>query len=117
MNWYLIKMVFNINVGEQVSNPQFDEQVRLIEARNEEEAFIKARMIGVREEDSFENDSQNGVAWKFIDISELTLIKEFTDGMEICSKISEHDYPEGYINFIYQKAKQIEQRLSLNVVA
>ncbi|HEV3251858.1 MAG TPA: DUF4288 domain-containing protein, partial [Puia sp.] len=45
MNWYLAKIVFRIICGEGQHIPQFDEQLRLIEAGNEVEAFEKATNI------------------------------------------------------------------------
>ena len=45
MNWYMAKIVFRIICGEGHHTPQFDEQLRLIGATNEEEAFEKAKAI------------------------------------------------------------------------
>ena len=41
MNWYIAKIVFRIITGDGNHMPQFDEQLRLINANNEEEAFEK----------------------------------------------------------------------------
>jgi hypothetical protein len=59
MNWYLSKIIFRIICGEGQHTPQFDEQLRLIAAANEEEAFDKAMAIGQREQDGFYNHEQN----------------------------------------------------------
>lgn len=107
--FYLAKLVFNINIGEN-NSPQFDEQLRLIEARNEQEAFMKARIFGVKEEDTFVNESSNAVKWQFVDVAYIKPIHEFKDGMEIQSQIHEHEEPHHYINFIQQMAKNIESK-------
>ena len=46
MKWYLAKIVFQIICGEGMHTPQFDEQLRLIEAANEDLAFEKASTLG-----------------------------------------------------------------------
>ena len=46
MNWYLTKLVFRIICGEGHHTPQFDEQLRLVSATDECEAFEKAMAIG-----------------------------------------------------------------------
>ena len=68
MNWYISKIVFKISSENTHHKPQFDEQLRLIAAASEEEAFIKARTIGIGEEDSFLNDRNNTVKWEFINV-------------------------------------------------
>ena len=109
MNWYIIKLVFRVVSGTGDHTPQFDEQVRLIDARNPNEAFLKARMIGGREEDAYLSDDFNAVRWQFIDVCELKEIREFTDGMELCSRIHETDNALSYIDYIHHRAEAIEQ--------
>lgn len=76
----------------------------MIAADSEEEAFLKARTIGLSEEDSFLNDRQNTVKWEFINVSEIVPIKKLEDGMEIYSSIHETDEARSYIHCIHQKA-------------
>ena len=61
MNWYIAKLVFNIAAEKTVHKPHFDEQLRLIAAEDMEEAFHKARYLGLNEEDSFLNDQHKTV--------------------------------------------------------
>ena len=49
MNWYLSKIIFRIICGEGRHTPQFDEQLRLIAATDEQQAFEKAMAIGEKE--------------------------------------------------------------------
>ena len=51
MTWYLAKIVYRILCGDGNHTAQFDEQLRLIAASNEVEAFAKAQQIGRKEED------------------------------------------------------------------
>jgi len=103
MNWYIAKIVFGIT-AENKDTKQFDEQLRLIEAETQEEAFLKSRMIGLSEEDSFVNDKNNLVKWEFINVSELVPIKKLEDGVEVYSRIHEMEEAKSYVNFIHQKA-------------
>lgn len=103
MNWYIAKIVFGIT-AENKDTKQFDEQLRLIEAETQEEAFLKSRMIGLSEEDSFVNDKNKMVKWEFINVAELTPIKKLEDGVEVYSRIHEMEEAKSYVNFIHQKA-------------
>src|SRR5690606_7053715 len=88
MNWYIAKIIFGISSGSNRLN-QFDEQLRLIHADSLEEAFLKAKMIGLSEEDSFLNDKNNMVKWEFINVEDLLSVKNLEDGVELYSRIYE----------------------------
>jgi hypothetical protein len=104
MNWYIAKIVFNISAENTIHTPQFDEQLRLISAENMEEAFIKARKLGLKEESSFLNDNKNTVRWEFINVSEIIPVKTLEDGTELYSQIHETDEAKSYIHCVHQKA-------------
>jgi len=103
MNWYIAKIVFNIN-SDSTGKKQFDEQLRLINADTDEEALLRARTIGISEEDTFYNDKKKKVKWEFINVAELLPIKRLEDGMELYSRIHETDEGTSYINYVHQKA-------------
>lgn len=107
MNWYLVKIVYQIICGSNVS--QFDEQLRLISADNKEEAFYKATDTGQREEEIFYNTNQQQVQWKFINVSELYKLGEMIDGAELYSRIEERGNAELYIQSVHSKAAGIIQ--------
>ncbi len=46
MNWYLSKIVYRIICGQGNHTPQFDEQLRLIQAESTQEAFEKIHCPG-----------------------------------------------------------------------
>ncbi len=104
MKWYLAKIVYRIICAEGNHTPQFDEQLRLISAEDDMHAFQKARIIGDGEEDSFLNDHQKPVAWKFIDVSELHSLNDLIDGAEIYSRICEVEDAANYIKQIKNRA-------------
>lgn len=109
MHWYLAKLVFQIVCGNGNHTPQFDEQLRLIYAEDTLHAFHKARLLG--EGDCLGDEGENAIAvkWKFIDISELHLLKTYTDGAEIYSLIREEADPNLYIRNIQKTARQLLQ--------
>ena len=90
---------------------QFDEQLRLIEADDEDEAFIKGKELGISETETFYNQKEQLVQWKFINISELYQLS-LIDGAELHSKISEVDDEFSYIALVNGKAEQIKQKQS-----
>ena len=104
MNWYITKIVFNISAEGSANKKQFDEQLRLVEAESNEEAFFKARTIGLNEEDTFYNDKNKVVKWEFVNVSEVLPLKNLEDGIELYSRIHETEEGSSYINFIHQKA-------------
>jgi Domain of unknown function (DUF4288) len=105
MKWYLSKIVFKICASE---HPQFDEHLRLVEANSFEEALLKARIIGISEEDSFINDRMQPVKWEFVNVSDLIPLNELKDGVELYSQIHEPEESSSYIHYVHQKAAALQ---------
>lgn len=104
MTWYVAKIIFRISSENTEHKIQFDEQIRLIQAEGQEEAFLKARIIGINEEDSFLNDRKNKVNWEFVNVAELIPIQQLEDGVEVHSRIYEMEEEANHIHFVHQKA-------------
>jgi hypothetical protein len=107
MNWYLAKIVFQIICGEGDHTPQFDEQLRLIAAPSKEVAFLRAKDVGVAEEEVIENINRKLVTWKFVNIAEIYKIDAWIHGAELYSQIHEAADAEMYIALTNQKAHDI----------
>ena len=107
MDWYLVKVVFRIICGDGEHTAQFDEQLRLINATSKEEAFHKAQMLGLKEQEVFFNQQEQLVQWQFVSISELYRLDKLEDGAELYSRIEEKDNAESYMHIIHTKAEQI----------
>ncbi len=107
MNWYITKVVFAITREDSQAKKQFDEQLRLIQAGSREEAFIKARTIGLGEEDCFYNDHSKRVKWEFINVSEVIPLNQLGDGTEVYSQLRETDEGDSYIHLVHQRAIDI----------
>ncbi len=110
MKSYLAKLVFNIIIENKNLTSQFDEQIRIIQATNKEDAFLKARALGKREEDSFKNKNNDLVQWKFIDITDLYSLQEMKDGEQLYSQTHEADDSGNFIDYIREKAMLIQTR-------
>ena len=112
MSWFLAKIVYQIICGDGDHTPQFDEQLRLVQANNEIEAFEKAHSIGEQEQEMFLNQEENLVQWQFINVSELYKISALIDGAELYSRVQETDNAELYIEIVNRKAAHIQSNMT-----
>ncbi|HWY12843.1 MAG TPA: DUF4288 domain-containing protein [Bacteroidia bacterium] len=110
MNSYLAKLVFNIRIDNGTDNKQFDEQTRLIQANTIEAAFFKARTLGKTLEDSFVNNENHLVEWKFIDVTELYALNDATDGEELYSTTHETENAGSFIKYVQDKSMLIQAK-------
>jgi len=117
MNWYISKIVFQVIMNGKEHLPQFDEQLRIVAASSKQEALNKALLLGQTEEGSImNNQSQQLIHWKFINISALYQLKELLDGAEICSITHEPENAENFIDMIHQKAAYIQHNDILEIL-
>ena len=115
MNWYIAKLVFRV-VQHNEKIAQFDEQLRLIEAEDDQQAFEKAQAIGAGEEEIFMNERREPVKWIFVNVAELQEVQHLKDGVQLCSRTEESEDPELYSNAINKKARNIQMRTFLQVI-
>jgi Domain of unknown function (DUF4288) len=117
MNWYLIKIVFQVIINENDAIAKFDEQLRIIFAASKDAAFAKAQKLGRAEEECIINmRSSNPITWKFINVSSLYQLKELLDGAEIYFNTYETDSAEEYIDTINKKAAHIKNSDTLELL-
>ena len=112
MSWFLAKIVYRIICGSGDHTPQFDEQLRLIEAEDADTAFTKAHAIGTQEQESFLNQKDNLVQWQFVNVSELYRISALIDGAELYAKVQETDNADIYMQMVHKKAEHIKQNIT-----
>ena len=103
MKWFVAKIIFKI-YSEGARASQFDEHLRLISAAGFDEAFLKARILGISEEETLLTDRNKTLKWEFINVSEIIPMNKLEDGIELYSRIHETEEARTYINFIHQKA-------------
>lgn len=110
MSKFLAKLMFQIQIEAEGSVSQFDEQIRIVEALDFEEATIKSHALGLEDECTFYNDRNNIVKWKFIEVFDLINLTEFSDGDQLYSRTHEQEQPEMFINYIKQTADLIKKK-------
>ena len=72
-------------------------------------------LTGHREQDTFLNNAQKLVHWKFIDVSELHPLNELTDGAEIYSRVYEEDDADNYIKITQMRAAYLLENSFSNI--
>jgi hypothetical protein len=104
MNWYVAKIVFRIISGEGNHEAQFDEQLRLIGADSDKQAFEKANRLGRICQDNFMNSNKQPVRWEFIDVAEINQLNDLADGTELYYQITEAPNADQYIAWAHHKS-------------
>jgi hypothetical protein len=108
MNWYITKIVFRISTETKTGKDQFDEHLRLVAADTHEEAVLKARVLGLKEEDYFINNNDQLVKWEFVNVVDVQLIEALNDGIELYSKIFEMEKSDDYIQYVHLRAAALQ---------
>ena len=99
MNWYFIKMNFRVICGSGNHRPQFNEQLRIIEAPDLFSAVEKAKRVSLNEIQAMDGLVQ----WKLVAVTEVFVLSELADGAELFSTTTETDHAEDYIDSILLK--------------
>ena len=115
MKWYIAKIVFNIVTGSSRNKSQFEEQLRLVEADSKEEAFLKARAIGIGEEEMLIQNDGQPIKWEFVDVADLLPIQSLNSGVEIYSQIQEVEESKQYIHSIHQRGMDLRKHVNESV--
>lgn len=115
MYWFVAKVVYQIICGSGNHAPQFDEQLRLINAPNKQEALKKAQEIGMQEQYTFKNQKQELVEWKYINVPEVYNLESLSDGMELYSRIEEPGNATSYIAWLQMKSAQLHEQQTLEI--
>lgn len=107
MAWYIAKLIFHVCLPDTNCVGQFEEKLRLIHASGQQTALHKASVAGEEEETAFSNASGEKVKWEFIAVSELRILPEITDGMELASHLEEVPAEEEYIALQREKHRKL----------
>jgi len=116
MKWYIVKLVYQVLSSEGKHTSQFDEQLRIINADDDLHAFQKARLLGHREQDSLVNDLNKPALWKFIDVTELHLLNQMTDGTEVSSHVCEESDAGVFKRSIYSRAASLLENCMMQTI-
>jgi hypothetical protein len=73
MNWYTAVLVLECIIeGKAQHSPEL--QIRLVEARNHDDAYTLALELGAQAEHSYQNDAGEEISWRFRGLSDLNEI-------------------------------------------
>ncbi|POY38017.1 DUF4288 domain-containing protein [Solitalea longa] len=111
MEWFIAKLVYQIQSGEGNHRPQFDEQLRLIQADDFSSALSKAKEVGIDQQSTFFNINKELVSWKFVDIVALDKVNSVSDKSEVYSEIVEADSANEYLSDLKIKARKVRRQL------
>lgn len=112
MNWYLVKMVFQIVCGNGKHTAQFEEQLRLIHAADAIAAVEKATALGRQQEQPFLNHAQQTICWQLIAVTDVYPVTVELDGAEIFSRISEEEQPASFIYTMQLRSADAAKRMA-----
>jgi hypothetical protein len=109
MNWFIAKIVFKIE-GKNQEFIQFDEQIRLLDAVNEDLALEMAHQFGLMQQDEVVAHVKGKLFWKFIGVTEINYLGEITNGTQVHCQINEPLNVSNYISLALAKAEGLKQR-------
>ncbi len=115
MKIFLAKIIYKIVKPFEEGIEQYDEQLCFVNARDSHEAFFKARMLGVKNEDEIKHENGTSILWKFIDVPYLKEITSFEDGLELHSSVLEKEPSEAYEKFIKARASELQTTIEVNL--
>ncbi|KYP16557.1 DUF4288 domain-containing protein [Flavihumibacter sp. CACIAM 22H1] len=110
MSYYLATICYEIICGEGKHTPQFEEQVRLLDAGTREQAMQAAQEIGNQELLSWQYNQATKVEWKFLGIKELSCLPDLFHGAELYQQHHEIEHADGYRNYIKDKTIQLQRK-------
>jgi hypothetical protein len=102
---FLAKLVFSISSTNDCFH--YDDQLRVIMANNKHEALMKAKILGIKEEEHFMLESITSVSWKFVDVMDIKELHDLEDGMELYSHTRENEPNNAYENYVVQTANSL----------
>ncbi|MEP7359546.1 MAG: DUF4288 domain-containing protein [Anaerolineales bacterium] len=98
--WYIATLMVRCTVGAQQTGPwTVEEQIRLVEAEDEDIAYDKALEFGRRQAQSYENDQGATVKWECIGLEDLEWMvdERIQDGAQVRARFLKRDDPTALI--------------------
>jgi hypothetical protein len=112
MNWYLVKIIFQIVYVQSANKVQFEEQLRIVSAADTKTAIAKATEMAVKEEEACSSLYQS-VKWKPVAVTAIFPFTSMIDGAEVFSAIIETDDAASFIQTSQLAEKNIFTHIDL----
>jgi hypothetical protein len=109
MHNFVSRLQFNIVVGNQPTAAQYEELTILVMAQDKQDAYLKAQVIGRKNEDEFLNRGSNSVCWRFMGVTHLERIGDINDGTILFSELKD-DYSPEQLKGIQQRIRKMEEK-------
>jgi len=97
MKWFAVNCIYQVICGEGKHMPQFNEQIRLIQADGIRQALSKANLNAMHFNPSFNNCQGDKIVWKFLGVGGISEVAALKDGAEVSSKIVEPNSVARYL--------------------
>jgi hypothetical protein len=94
MNYYIAKLVFQIQVINAKRKIQYEEKLVCINASDMTYAYSRASALALKHETEFMNDNHHHLSWKFLGITDLVPMDKMEADLELYSEIKEQDEVE-----------------------
>lgn len=104
MKAYSARIIFDINI-EECPDQQYDEQLLVIFAESDKEAFGKAIIKGEEESETFVNSKGQKVNWQFMGVTEIKALDTGEDTVFVNGRTLQ---PERSLTFAQYVQKQTE---------
>ena len=121
--WYVTTLILQCKVGNQDTGPwTCQEQIRILKAGSNSEAYQKASELGKEEEHSYTNIDGESVVWEFIGVEDLEELSEnkISDGVEIRTRVWKEDNPLEFIrekkDLTVYRAERNKNRIALEIL-
>ncbi|MFW0717548.1 DUF4288 domain-containing protein [Pedobacter sp. N23S346] len=111
MKWFMVKYIYQIVCSEGNYNTQFDEQFRLMQAPDINDAFRKAENQADGFQLPFKNCIGELVTWKFICVADIHEVQIPADGVEVTSILHEPEDITAFLNAIEQRKLFLQQQI------
>lgn len=108
MSLYSARLLFEIDI-EQATNKHYSEELYLVKASNEFEAFHKSQTKGQQQNESFVNKLGHTVQWHFLGVIDLVPLHSSQSIIAIDSKTIEPDNPGRYVKGLRDKFDKLLQ--------
>ncbi len=108
MELFNSRLLFEIDI-EGAAKKQYSEELYLVKASNEFEAFHQCQTKGQTESETFKNKFGRNVKWKFVGVVDLVKLNINQRIIQLDSKTIEPDSPREYLNGLRDKFDKILQ--------
>ncbi|MEH3114146.1 DUF4288 domain-containing protein [Pedobacter terrae] len=107
MKWFAVNCIYQVICGDGKHSPQFNEQIRLIQAECIGKVLSKANLNAVHFNPSLNDCRGDKIVWKFLGVGGIAEVAELKDGVEVSSRIVEPRSVKLYLEKLAHRNKSL----------